>query len=70
MNSSKPVTAGQFLTPIEAAKILRVSVRTLYRHVEEGRMPHRRFGTRSIRFTMDDIMGSCKRKASIAEILA
>ena len=53
-----------------AARMLGVTPKTVYRRVEAGLMPHRRlFGDRSIRFTLEDIMGSLTRRASRAEIL-
>lgn len=39
----------------EAAQQLRVSVRTVQRAVKAGRLPCRRLGTRTIRFTEDDL---------------
>ena len=59
----------QIYTVKQAAKLLKVSEKTIYRRVEAGLMPHRRFGTRLIRFTREDILGSMQRRASRAEIL-
>ena len=53
----------------EAAQLLRVTEKTIYRRVQAGLMPHRRFGPRLIRFTRKDILGAMTRRASLAEIL-
>lgn len=53
----------------EAARLLKVTEKTIYRRIENGQMPHRRFGPRLIRFTRDDILGSLARRASRSEIL-
>ena len=51
----------------EAARLLKVTAKTIYRRVEQGQMPHRRFGPRRIRFTKDDILGSLARRVSREE---
>lgn len=44
----------QLLTPRDAAKILKVSVRTIYREGERGNLKKIRVGSR-LRFRMEDI---------------
>jgi excisionase family DNA binding protein len=52
-----------------AAKLLKVTEKTIYRRVQAGLMPYRRFGPRLIRFTREDLLGSMTRRATRAEIL-
>ena len=54
----------------EAAVVLQCSPRTLYRRIENDEIPYRRFGKGNYRFDPDDLMASCKRHSTRAEILA
>jgi len=63
-------TESEILDVKEAARLLRVTEKTIYRRVEGGLMPYRRFGPRLIRFTREDILGSMTRTATRAEILS
>jgi excisionase family DNA binding protein len=45
----------EFLTVNEAAKLLRISVSTLYRWSETGVVPSRKFGGHTLRFLDSDI---------------
>jgi len=46
---------NQILTASEAAKFLKVSMRTLYRRVHSGNIPHKRLG-RHLRFSSQALM--------------
>jgi excisionase family DNA binding protein len=45
---------GILMYPPEAAQLLDMSLFVLYKHVREGRIPHRRLG-RSIRFSRPEL---------------
>ena len=63
-------TQSEILDVKGAARLLSVTEKTIYRRVQAGLMPYRRFGPRLIRFTKEDILGSMTRRATRAEILA
>ena len=60
----------RLLTLREAAEVLQCSPRTLYRRIENDEIAYRRFGKGNYRFDLDDLMASCKRHSTRAEILA
>jgi excisionase family DNA binding protein len=43
------------LKPAEAARLIGVHHKTIYSWVASGRMPHLRFGERTIRFTREQL---------------
>jgi excisionase family DNA binding protein len=47
--------APEILRPSEAARMLTVSLRTLYRLVEEGRIGHIRVSERGLRFRREQL---------------
>lgn len=52
----------------EAAELLGVNPKTVYRKVDDGSLPHYRFGN-TIFLKVDEIIGSMKRVAAREEIL-
>ncbi len=53
-NQPLPVDSPWF-TPNQAAAHLAVSARTLYRLIEQGKLPAHRVGTRIVRIHRDDL---------------
>ncbi len=45
----------EFLTVTEAAKILRITKKTLYKWSASGKVPTRKFGKRTLRFLAEDL---------------
>ena len=52
---SQPVSENQIITVREAAKLLRVSTKTIYKKVSRDEIPHKRVGSK-IRFLLPVLM--------------
>lgn len=57
------MNTDEFLTPAEAAKLLRVTRRTVYNWLKEGKLPAVQFG-RGWRIRRADLMPKQPRKAA------
>lgn len=48
-------TIGRLYSTSEAAKVLGVSIRTIYRYVDSGRLKAKRLGTKTIKIAEEDL---------------
>jgi excisionase family DNA binding protein len=51
----RAIEAADYLTPAEAAVLLRTVPSTIYRHIEDGTLPAIRLGPRFIRIKRSDL---------------